>query len=582
MAVRGRLLSIAVLGGLLLPALPRAEAGDKYLVMLDIEGERKPSSLKKSITRIVKSQHKIMDGANWKDAARRLRAGKLIPVNVKKVCSYLEVDGVIDGTLVKDDDQYKFVLRVRSCATGAISKKIPMLLNAPRLSDPGMIAGLEERLLGAIDNLGAGGGKRTRVAEADVEDDDEDAEDEDEEEDDSRASKAKKAKEAKAERLRAEKAEKAEKAELARAEKLRAAKAKADKLKADKAKAAKAKRTAKRDDDEDEEDDADEEDDSAGDDEESEAEEEEDEDDEDRPKKKRAAMKDGGDEQEEDDEDTSDASTSIEASSADRPSGPTSPRHTPVLLYGGASFTGRKLAFKHTGDAADAPPGYRGKPVPGFFLTGAIFPLAFGGKRGGLANIGVGFVADRAVGIKSAVDDGMGGSAQLATREYRYGGSLIYRYNMGDDPDGLSIQASVGYNKLGFSIDKNAAPMNVVVDVPNVVYTYVDPGVGARIPIAGKLSGLLDAKFLAVLDTGEIQKPEEYGAATVTGFDVDGGLEYRIGQHLLVRGGARLLLMGYKFKGTGAQTDRNGDDATDVGGASDRYLGGYLTGGYVF
>jgi hypothetical protein len=98
----------------------------------------------------------------------------------------------------------------------------------------------------------------------------------------------------------------------------------------------------------------------------------------------------------------------------------------------------------------------------------------------------------------------------------------------------------------------------------------------------GPIAGIVEAKFLAVLDTGEIQQPTQYGAAKVTGVDADGGVEMRFGQHFLARAGARLLFMGYDFKGTGAMTDRDGNGETDVGGAADRYLGGYLTAGYLF
>ncbi|HUS68647.1 MAG TPA: hypothetical protein VMZ28_29125 [Kofleriaceae bacterium] len=618
MAVRGTLIFTVVMAGLLWPSVPRVHAAsDKYIVVLDIEGEREPR-LKKSITRMIKNgQHKVMEGSNYRDAARRMRAVKLLPNNVKKVCGYLEVDGVVDGTLVKEAEQYKFIIRVRSCQTGAITKKIPMVLNQPRLSDPGMIDGLEQRLLTAIDNLSARAktaapkkGGMAKVSRKDDDEDDDEADedddddgddegdDEDEEEEESpKARKAKAAKmkadKAKAEKMAKEKAAR-EKAEKAKAEKLareKAAKEKAAKDKAAAAKAAKAKRAQDDEEDDDEDDEAEDEDDEGDDDGASDDEEDEDEE-EDAPKKK-AAMKSGddeGDDEDEDDaaEDEDDDLPSVEAddeddSDTERPGRATSARHTPVLLYGGASFIGRTLAFKHAGEAEDRPQGYKGSPVPGFLVTGAVYPMAFSGGRGATANIGVGFVAERAIGLKSAVDDGAGGQTQLATRQSRYGANLRYRHNFGSNPDGFSVEASVGYNKMSFVIDKKAAPMNVIVDVPNTSYTYIDPGVGARIPIMSKLSGVIEAKFLAVLDTGEIQKPEQYGASTVTGFDMDAGLEYRIGQHFLARGGFKFMFMGYKFKpGTGVLLDRNNDTVDDVGGASDRYLGGYVTAGYIF
>src|SRR5690606_41760216 len=60
---------------------------------------------------------------------------------------------------------------------------------------------------------------------------------------------------------------------------------------------------------------------------------------------------------------------------------------------------------------------------------------------------------------------------------------LLYRHNFGDGPRGLSLGLSVGYSRLSFVIDKAAAPEGVIVDVPNVVYSYLDPGASVRIPV---------------------------------------------------------------------------------------------------
>jgi hypothetical protein len=558
MAARGRLLlSCFTLGALLLVASPPEAAADKYIVVMDIEGER-GKRIKTSLTRMVKSQHKVMRDSNYHDMARRLRAKKLIPVNVKKVCASLKADGLIDGTLVKMDGRYRLTLRVRSGATGAITKTIPMFINQPSISDT-MYDKLEERLLMALDDLpsldggGAKGKNKKRI------DDDDDFEDDDEPvaRVDRRADKKRAAEEKKraAEEKKRAAAERKAEDKKARAEAARKKKEEDD----ERRRAARVKKVSRDEDDDLDDDDPDDE---------GEAD-----DDDDEPSPRRAAMKDAGD-----DDDGPTASVDRGAT----PSAPTSPRTTPVLLHAGMSFIGRSLTFRHAGDEADRPLGYQGSPVPGIFAEGEIYPMAFGGERGGLANVGIGFVADRVLVLNSAVDDGMDGLALLATRQSRYGASLLYRHNFGSGPDGVSLTASVGYTKLSFVIDKAAAPEGVIVDVPNVSYAFADPGLGVRIPIAGPLSALVEGKFLAVLDTGEIQQPTQYGAATVTGFDGDAGLEYRIGQNFLARAGARLVLMGYAFKGTGTLTDRKQDGEVDVGGAADRYLGGYLTAGYAF
>jgi hypothetical protein len=609
MAARGQIfLAVAVLGGALLPFVRQAEAAsDKYIVLLDIEGERSPR-LKKSINRMIKEQYKVMEGSSYKDAARRLRAEKLTPTNVKKVCGYLEVDGVVDGTIVKEDGRYKFTLRLRSAVTGAISKKIPMFINQPSLSQ-NMSDQLEERLLAAIADLPrAGGGTKIKNKSKFAADEDEDedvvpikgkkgkkakgADDEDDEDEEDEPKKMTKAEKRAAEK-KAKAAALAEKKAEEKAAREEAAREKKEREQAEK-EMAKKKKKARSDDDEDEDDEADEEvaskskkgkkdskkaaaakeDDDEADDDEA-AVDEDDAEDEDEPK--RAAMRDAGD----DDDDASNPDLGLEKSAA-RPSASTGMRTTPLLVNAGVSFVGRNLTFKSSAPADQQPQGYKGKTVPGVYATGELYPASFAGVKGVLANVGVGFVADRVIKLNSSVSDGMDGTALLAAKQSRYGANLRYRHNFGDGPRGVSVWGAVGYNRMTFSIDKAAAPENVIVDVPNVAYSYVDPGLGVRVPIAGALSAAVEGKFLAVLGTGEVQTPEQYGAATVTGFDADAALEYAFGDHFLARAGARLIQIGYSFKGNGTLSDRDANGSADVGGASDRYLGGYVTAGYAF
>jgi len=614
MAARGQLfIAFAVLGGTVLPFVRQAEAASsKHIVMLDIEGERSPR-LKKSITRMVKEQYEIMEGSSYRDAARRLRAEKLTPTNVKKVCAYLEADGVIDGTLVQEDGRYKFTLRLRSAVTGAIAKKIPMFINQPSLSQ-NMADQLEERLLAAIADLPrAGGGTKVKGGKSKFSDDDDDedaapvkrkgkkskaAEDDDEDDEEDEPRKMTKAekraadKKAKAAALAEKKAAEKE----AREEAAREAREKREREKAEK-EMAKKKKKAKSDDDDEDDDDGEADDEevavkgkkgkkdgkkkaSAEDDDEDEAVDEDEasaDDDEDEPK--RAAMRDAG--QDEDEDNASNPDLGV-AAAADKPTTATGVRTTPLLVNGGVSFIGRNLTFKSSAPADQAPRGYKGTTVPGVYATGELYPMTFAGAKGALGNVGVGFVADRVIKLNSSVSDGMDGTALLPTKQSRYGVNLRYRYNFGSGPRGVSVWGAVGYNKLTFSIDKSGAPDNVIVDVPNTAYTYVDPGLGVRVPVAGPVSALVEGKFMAVLDTGQIQTPEQYGAATVTGFDGDAALEYAFGDHFLARAGARLMMIGYSFKGNGVQSDRDGNGSADVGGASDRFLGGYVTAGYAF
>ncbi|HYU15593.1 MAG TPA: hypothetical protein VEL05_05970, partial [Candidatus Acidoferrum sp.] len=299
-----------------------------------------------------------------------------------------------------------------------------------------------------------------------------------------------------------------------------------------------------------------------------------------------AAASGDGDEDEasrEEDEGALDGSVDDEAEV--RAPGKTTPRTTPLLVNAGLSFMGRTLSFNYSGsDASQAPPGFAGTPVPGAYVSGEVYPALFGASRGALANVGVGFVVDRVIRLNATMDDGSGNTVSLPTRMWRYGADLRYRHNFGSaaEPNGYSLQASLGYNTAGFAIDRSSAPAGASVDMPNVNYKYVDAGLGGRIPVGDRLSILAEAKFLAPLDTGSIQEAQQYGGASVLGFDTEAVLEYQITGRWIARAGGRLMVLSYSFDGNGALDDRDQNGQLDVTGASDRYLGGFVTGGYCF
>jgi hypothetical protein len=516
MSARGRRiltfwLALAFVGSAL-PAL--ALAGDKTIVLLDIEGETTPR-LRKSLERMVKSQHEIMPGATYRDAARRLRAKKLTPNNVKKVCAYLKVDGVIDGTVSQDDDGYQFIIRVRSAAEGIIEKRIPVRLVEPRLREQ-VADRLASRLLLAIESLPSvnkDGEDATRVAAA-------------------------------RRRKRPEKVDDAEITELTGTPRRKPS-----------------KRPSLEDEDRDDRDsddgDSDENDSDEG---------------------TRTAARDDGDGDDGGDEGLD---GELDSDAESLTSVGSTPRTTPLLVNLGVSFIGRKLSFSYSGAEGSAPPGFSGTPVPGAYLVGEVYPSAFSdGPRGKLANLGIGLVIDRVIKLNSAVGEEM--PVNLATRMWRYGANVRYRHNFDEAANGYSVQASLGFNSAGFAIKKSEAPAGVNVDVPNVNYKYLDVGVGGRVPLIKKLSFLAEAKLLAPLTTGQIQTNSHYGPATVLGFDGEAVFEYQITESLMARAGARLMLVNFSFDGDGALDDRDGNGEDDVSGASDRYLGGFLTAGYWF
>jgi hypothetical protein len=272
-------------------------------------------------------------------------------------------------------------------------------------------------------------------------------------------------------------------------------------------------------------------------------------------------------------------SKSVELSSAEQADLDARGRAVDVSV--GLSFVARSLTFTHDPALVNTPQGYDGAMVPGLYLLGEVYPMALVNKRsnGFPRHIGLSLVLDKVLLIKSKP---AGMDVDLPTAQTRYGVGAVYRLNLGSKPTSPTLKFSVHYNKLSFSIDESAAPDGVMVDIPDVSYTYIDPGIGIRFPITDKIAALGTGRFLIVTGTGQIQETPQYGKTTVSGFDVDLGGEYKLSTSLLVRAGLRYTRIGMSFDGSGELTDRNADGTQDVTDAKDSYFGLYATAGWLY
>lgn len=249
-------------------------------------------------------------------------------------------------------------------------------------------------------------------------------------------------------------------------------------------------------------------------------------------------------------------------------------REWSVDVMAGMSFIGRKINFNYQEGVDMEPWGYNGNPVPGFFVAADAYPLSFGGKKGVLANLGVGFMFDRVLSLKSKLRSG---TDEFTTTQQRMGLELLYRWNLGAKTTSPTLRFALGYQAITFSIDA------MDLDLPNAAYSMLYPGAGIRFPIgSGKLALFADLKYLLVSSAGAMNEMANYGKASMNGLDFGGGLEFRVFTRMPIKVGAQYTRIGYSFDGSGAKTNRDGDPEQDVSGASDTYFGGYVQAGYLF
>lgn len=274
---------------------------------------------------------------------------------------------------------------------------------------------------------------------------------------------------------------------------------------------------------------------------------------------------------------------SAQLSSVSRPAPPPErdPRDSGIETVAGVSFVSRKLDFTIADGLVDTPQGYDGALVPGVYAAAEIYPMALVERRGdGVArDFGISLVVDKVLLIKSRLEGA--GADELPTDQLRFGGGVVYRWNFGS-ATGPTLKLGVRYNRLSFSIDETQAEDPAAIEIPDVDYSYLDPGVGFRLPLGERLALLAEAHYIYVLDAGQIQEADQYGESSVFAFEGDLGAELKLTDNLVARTGVRYSQYSLDFEGEGDLTDRTGDGMQDVNAARDRYLGVYATAGVLF
>jgi outer membrane biosynthesis protein TonB len=562
-ASRSSVVLVALIG--LLLGARTAHAG-KRLVVLEFEGP-KGEKFRSDVEAAVKKGNTIVKLDDWMEKAEDLGATKNTARNVKKVAAKLKVDGVIVGDVEKRGPRYYLRLRLREGESGDYVAEVEVVVRQAKLgSDGGKV--IKDELLPAIKELttNRSGGdddeaepttvkKKSGFGRKDRGDDDEEeeeeADDEEAEEEEEPAPKKKTKKQLAAEKKKAE----AEKKRLAAEEKKR-------KAAEEKKRKAEAKKKKER--------------------EEAEAaEEEEEEAPSDDEEEERVASSDD-EESSEDDE----VAGELRGRSDDDDDGEPvarDQRYRPLEVGVGASATARRLAFT---PAAGAPAvqGYRGDPVAGVMITADVFPLAFNAKNKSFTrNFGLTILFDRVVKIQSRLDyddmDGNPQTATLGTTQQRYAAGLVYRHPIGDK---MAVQGSVLYNRMKFVIDKEAAPAGVTVQIPNVDYTFIEPGAGLRYLIGPKMMAGADLSVGIVTNTGELQQAEQFGTASVLAIEFNGLFSYALTKSIDLRADLRVTTFGFSFEGTGAISNPNMDDTVEVPSGRDTYFGASGLAAYHF
>ena len=259
-------------------------------------------------------------------------------------------------------------------------------------------------------------------------------------------------------------------------------------------------------------------------------------------------------------------------------------RKAAIRFEAGMAGSARRLTFTSNLPSDQAPLPYKSNLVPGLRLQGELYPLAFTMPDNIASGLGVYASYEQAIGLTTTVTRNME-ATKLDTTSKAWEVAARFRIAWGNRVMNPSITLGVGYGHRDFTFDRGPLE-GEPLDVPNVGYGYIAPGLWGRIPLHPTFALVAGGRGLILRKTGGIGKETEYGQAKVLGIDVEAGMEVMIGRYLILHFGGFFTQYGFSYSEATAgekATNRDGDPADlDVGGARDRYFGGMGTAGVVF
>ncbi|MGE0870878.1 MAG: hypothetical protein AB7P03_20085, partial [Kofleriaceae bacterium] len=244
------------------------------------------------------------------------------------------------------------------------------------------------------------------------------------------------------------------------------------------------------------------------------------------------------------------------------------PEPTPRFRVGGGGYYGsRSLTFE--AENQTGPLAYAGVPSKGVGFAAEAFPFPTKKMDGSLSGVGVSFAFSHSVGSQVTFDDGEAvGEYVINQSAWQFGAH--YRAPLGDR---ISIDGEVNYGKSSYILED--APE--AFEVPDTSYQYIGVGGHVDLKITRRATAGFGARYLYMLDTGDISSVDWYGPGRASGLALDGNFVVPLPANLFFRGELSYQRIKIEFDDIGVITEAEG-----VSTASDATVNGALNVGVEF
>jgi hypothetical protein len=241
------------------------------------------------------------------------------------------------------------------------------------------------------------------------------------------------------------------------------------------------------------------------------------------------------------------------------------PRPTPRFSVMGGFFYGSRTLYI----GAENPEGvsqYAGVPSKGLGVEAAFYPFPKKKIDGIQSGVGFSFGVGKSLGSLVTFDD-LEEVGDYVINQTAWNANVHYRAALGTS---FAIDGSVGYGQSNYVIED--APMTF--EVPNTAYSYLTVGGKVDLAITERSSVGFGAKWMYVLDTGDLSSVEWYGPGGSSGLALDGNFTVPLPANLFIKGELSYSRIKTTFDGVGVITEEEGvSEAVDSTVAANVKLG---------
>jgi hypothetical protein len=211
-----------------------------------------------------------------------------------------------------------------------------------------------------------------------------------------------------------------------------------------------------------------------------------------------------------------------------------------VWLDAGMAFARRTLTYDATGMMR---PPRVGTAAPAARIEGEVYPATLLTPRPGAA-AGAGIVAaySRAFALGIAVP-GTQIVAPISNGHYALGGR--YRFLFGQH----SLAVGLSYWRSHYIADRSQLMNPEQLDMPDVDYSAIAPGIAARIGVTPIASAFATVDVPLMLYSGPIQDPTSYGSSKILAFDIRAGAQVVLATHVALQVGIDFEQVALTFTG---------------------------------